>query len=235
MSSQAKMATATSVTLKPTDIELLVTVCKQFTKIDTKQLATDLDINANAAGMRWTRFKEKTFGKDGNSKVDSVALKQPDIDLLVALVKQFGKVDTKLLAADLGCNANAAGMRWSRFKARAFGKESKDGKQSGVKGDGEGEAKTPKTPKSGKKRGRAEVEDGVDDAEDTPTKKAATKKGARGKKGQVAKAEEHGEVEQIVKGEEATGFGDNDGRLEGSLYYEINGENEDGEVFYEGY
>jgi hypothetical protein len=230
MSSQAKMATATSVTLKPTDIELLVAVCKQFTKIDTKHLATDLNVNGPAASMRWTRFKEKAFGKDGNTKVDSVALKQPDIDLLVALVKQFGKVDIKQLATDLGLKTPAASMRWTRFKAKAIGK---DGKEPKVDGDGESEVKSPKTPKRGKKRGRADVEG---DDEESPSKKAATKKGARGKKGQVVKAEEHGEVEQIVKGEEEdTGFGDNDDRLEGGLYYEMNGENEGEEIFYEGY
>jgi hypothetical protein len=55
-------STGTSVTLKQADIDLLVAVCKQLGKVDTKQLAEDLGVNTSAAGMRWKRFRDRTFG-----------------------------------------------------------------------------------------------------------------------------------------------------------------------------
>jgi predicted transcriptional regulator len=57
----------------------------------------------------------------------ALTLKQADIDLLVAICKQLGKVDTKQLAEDLGVNASAAGMRWKRFKDKAFSAEAEAG------------------------------------------------------------------------------------------------------------
>jgi hypothetical protein len=57
----------------------------------------------------------------------ALTLKQADIDLLVAICKQLGKVDTKQLAEDLGVNVSAAGMRWKRFKDKAFSAEAEAG------------------------------------------------------------------------------------------------------------
>jgi hypothetical protein len=153
----------------------------------------------------------------------TVTLKQADIDLLVAVCEQFNEVDNKQLGAKLGCSTTAAYKRWTRFKERTFG-DKKEGEQSQNGEDVEGEVKMPKTPKSGKKgatggsgkkRGRAA--DGDD--EGTPTKKkAASKKGAKGKRGAQVVAEEKGDSEQIVNGEEE-GNGFENGLEEG-----INGE-----------
>lgn len=212
-----------TVSLTQGDRDLLIAVCKQFTKIEPEKLATDLDLKVGAASKRWSRFKAKTVGKDGQdgkeSKVDAVTLNQTDIELLIAVCKQSGKVDTTQLATDLGLKVGAAVKRWSRFKAKIFGKDGKGSKaDGGAQADDKGEAKTPKTPKSGKKRGRAEVENDADDVEATPSKKGGGE-AAKGKKNsQMAKADD---VED--------GVGDNDGRLEGGLCYEMGGEGEDGE------
>lgn len=117
------------------------------------------------------------------------------------------------------------------FKERTFGKKKEGEQENGDEAEGDGEVKTP-PPKakggkkgsasggSGKKRGR---ENGEIEGEATPSKKAATKKAPRGKKGgQAVKAEENGESEQVGNGEEeGDGFVENDERLEDGLQQEF--------------
>jgi predicted ArsR family transcriptional regulator len=64
----------------------------------------------------------------------TLTLKQADVDLLIAVCKQFTDVDAKKLAEDLSCNVPAARMRWTRFKEKAFVEKKKKG------ADGEGDA-----------------------------------------------------------------------------------------------
>jgi Myb-like DNA-binding domain len=75
-------------------------------------------------------------------------MKTADIELLLAVCKQFGgHVDSKKLGEELGCTANAAFKRWTRFKERTFGtKEIGYANDDGVQGEGEGSV--PKTPKA---------------------------------------------------------------------------------------
>jgi hypothetical protein len=51
-----------AVSLSQTDFDLLVAVVDQLESVDVKKLADKLGCTANAAGKRWRRFKEKTFG-----------------------------------------------------------------------------------------------------------------------------------------------------------------------------
>jgi hypothetical protein len=86
----------------------------------------------------------------------SPALKQADVELLIAVCEQFGEVDTKKLSEKLGCTSTAAYKRWKRFKERTFGVDKKSDDADGNEGEGDGGAgmsATPKTPKGGKKTG----------------------------------------------------------------------------------
>jgi hypothetical protein len=88
----------------------------------------------------------------------SPALKQADVELLIAVCEQFGEVDTKKLSEKLGCTSTAAYKRWKRFKERTFGVEKKSDDADGNEGEGDGQggagmSATPKTPKRGKKSG----------------------------------------------------------------------------------
>jgi len=88
----------------------------------------------------------------------SPALKQADLELLIAVCEQFGEVDAKKLGEKLGCTSTAAYKRWKRFKQRTFGDEKIGDDADGNEGEGNAEgdggmSATPKTPKGGKKSG----------------------------------------------------------------------------------
>ena len=91
----------------------------------------------------------------------SPALKQADVELLLAVCEQFGEVDTKKLSEKLGCTSTAAykrWKRWKRFKERTFGVEKKSDDADGNEGEDDGQggagmSATPKTPKRVKKSG----------------------------------------------------------------------------------
>lgn len=128
-----------------------------------------------------------------------VILNQANIDLLVAICKQNPSVNYNQLASDLNVNVGTASKQWSRFKLEKLKISSKNGDKQGQVNDGDEGEVTPKTKggkkaargSSGKKRGRAADEN---DDESPSKKAAATKKGARGKKGgQAVQDEEHGE------------------------------------------
>lgn len=83
------------------------------------------------------------------------ALKQADVELLIAVCEQFGEVDPKKLGEKLGCTSNAAYKRWKRFKERNFGDE----KANGEEGEGsEANVTTPMTPKGGKADGKSQLQ-----------------------------------------------------------------------------
>lgn len=64
----------TTITLKQGDIDVLVSLCKQFADVDNARLGKDLGISPSAARMRWTRLKNKVSGdkkKGGDAEDDA--------------------------------------------------------------------------------------------------------------------------------------------------------------------
>jgi predicted transcriptional regulator len=78
-----------SVTLKQADVDLLVAVCKQLGKVDTKQLAEDLGINTSAAGMRWKRFRDRTFGDKKEAEAEGGFHVSIHVHILSSVHKDF--------------------------------------------------------------------------------------------------------------------------------------------------